>query len=1507
MNRTWRGRLQFLCLLMLFVLPWTLFTNQSRTYAQADPNGSGDTAGNNTGQKQFRLSKELQQQLATATESDRLRVIVMMQAQADLKPFAVSAERLAEQGRAPLLAARQQMHAALRQTAADSQRAIMGTLQEGQRLNQVGQVRPFWLINAIAVQAAPSVINALAQREDVASIQVDVYRRWLLETPAPPSVTTADVAVDPSTLLGPIRARLPVSRTVADVRTFANDLLEPQAIQATKPTADNLYGIKKIRADETWRELGLTGAGVVIANLDTGVDWQHPMLHSSYRGLKSDGSVDHLHNWIDATTDGALVPYDQHGHGTHTMGTIVGQDGIGVAPGAKWIAGKLLDHDGSGFTSWLVAGMQWMYAPGGDTAYAPDVINNSWGGNEGAPIFDALLEPMRAAGILNVWANGNSGPDAKSVGWPAWLPGSFSVAASDSDDEIAYFSSRGPGPSGVIKPVVSAPGVRVLSTYVGSSYARLSGTSMAAPHVTGAVALILQAKPTLTIAETIYALTNTAKALSTTLPNNESGFGRIDVYAAALSVISTGVITGQVVNGGQPISNALVSAFANGRVMDTSSDENGRYSLRAPFGFYTTTASAFGFNSSSLGPRLVITNNVVTFNFNLIEQPAGVLRGKVRDAVNGAVVTATVSALGTPKSSLSLNSCPPCRYSLDLPAGTYVIEARGLGYLVQTRTVTLAGNNVIDMDFEMTPTQRIAFVDSGAFYYGSQSDYYHAVLDQRHLPYDDYRVKHVPADVPTIEQLLKYDTVIWSAPRDSPGSLDAGETISTYLEAGGNLLLTGRNIAYFDNGGSGYASYSTKLNAFLRNVNLPGRVISGTYGPLASKVFTIAEGDGANNQLEIDTVALRNPDYGALMGGYTDDPDTVLGKGGVGVYTALCTPYHAAYFNFGLEAIHSFQGRLAVISDTLSAFDMPRQKIGIELLSRDAYFTNVAIGTPGSVVTHVLRLRHTGEAGVPETFALSLKGNQWPTKLSSSSVTLKPCASAVFTLTTTIPITAAQNLTDFAQVDAASANASASITFTSKTPAHILLIDDDRFYEVEQRYLDALLAHGNTSVDRFATRVSVFQQSSPTLAQLQQYPLVIWFNGYDWFDPITPDEQDTLRQYLDGGGRLFFTSQAALQYTLGNNFDQQYLGVAMVDYNDVISSVVGSSGNAVGQNFDTATTEPFPYYWNLSTAVQPMPGSIVALRGNSGQPAGLMRSGKSDDKVWRTAFMPFAFEALPTAARNDLMNRVVGGLSWLGTSTLIADETSRNPGDLVTYTLRLRADGSMGVTNTHSVAISVPVSSGLIVVSSTLPNSSASSAGVWRGVVHPNDSIVWTFVARIGSGLAPGSPLTATLQIAIEDIQLHFTRDELVHVGQPVLQTNLNTVPKTPRWNSLITATLVTQNIGNVAASQASIRNVVPTGLRLMTDTIELQGGGQITLSENGSDPVAVFGWTGNLAAGAAITITYQISVPGITVGLPDSFFHAAQLNDGLADLSLAAVWITPQTARVLLPIVMRR
>jgi subtilisin family serine protease len=130
-----------------------------------------------------------------------------------------------------------------------------------------------------------------------------------------------------------------------------------------------------------WAVLNISGTGVVAANMDTGVDWQHPALRGSYRGYNPKGLPNHLYNWFDATNEQAQYPYDGYGHGTHTMGTLAGTGGIGVAPGARWIAARIFDSQGYAYDSWIHAGFQWILAPGGDPAQAPDA-EQPWGSSE---------------------------------------------------------------------------------------------------------------------------------------------------------------------------------------------------------------------------------------------------------------------------------------------------------------------------------------------------------------------------------------------------------------------------------------------------------------------------------------------------------------------------------------------------------------------------------------------------------------------------------------------------------------------------------------------------------------------------------------------------------------------------------------------------------------------------------------------------------------------------------------------------------------------------------------------------------------------------------------------------------------------------------------------------------------------------------------------------------------------------------------------------------------------
>jgi len=336
------------------------------------------------------------------------------------------------------------------------------------------------------------------------------------------------------------------------------------------------WNVSMINAPSVWN-MGYTGQGVVIGGQDTGYEWNDPVLINKYRGWNG-SSANHNYNWHDAihmNDAGNLgtnpcgynlsVPCDDHSHGTHTMGTMVGDDGlgnqVGIAPGAQWIGCRNMER-GDGTLTTYTECFQWFLAPypiaggAGDPSKMPHVINNSWGCPPGEgcnttnfSVMEMALNNLRSAGCVIVVSAGNAGLPCGSVNDPAAIfSGSFSVGATDNTDAIAIFSSRGPvtvDGSTRLKPNISAPGVSVRSCINGNNaFASWDGTSMAGPHVAGLVALLISANPELAgevdkiediIEQTAVPKTtaeNCGSVPGTTIPNNTFGYGRIDALAA---------------------------------------------------------------------------------------------------------------------------------------------------------------------------------------------------------------------------------------------------------------------------------------------------------------------------------------------------------------------------------------------------------------------------------------------------------------------------------------------------------------------------------------------------------------------------------------------------------------------------------------------------------------------------------------------------------------------------------------------------------------------------------------------------------------------------------------------------------------------------------------------------------------------------------------------------------------------------------------------------------------
>jgi subtilisin family serine protease len=463
------------------------------------------------------------------------------------------------------------------------------------------------------------------------------------------------------------------------------------------------WGIAKINAPAVWAE-GITGQGVVVSSVDTGVEFTHEALVEHYRGNNHDGSFSHDYNWWDPTGICGGEPCDNAGHGTHTMGTMVGGDlegplpDVGVAPGAEWIAAKGCEDFGCTEGSLLSAG-QFLLAPtdlegnNPDPAKRPDLINNSWGNDDpNDHFYQATVEAWRAAGIIPIFSSGNAGPGCSTAGSPGNVSEVISVGATDDKDVIADFSSRGPSPSGKVSPNVSAPGVDVVSSVPGGGYEAFNGTSMAAPHTSGTIALMLSARPELAgnFDAVLDALNKTAVDRpddqcgtpdpSDNDPNYVYGEGRIDALAAVDLVKTGGTVAGTVTDDdtSAPIAGARVSAATADRTFSTTTGPDGTYSLFLAAGDYVVTASAFGYGGDVAPLVTIETDATTTRDFALTALPRFTVSGHVHASEDGSPIEgASVLAVGTPVPAATTDASGA--YSLVLPIGEFTLRANAGG------------------------------------------------------------------------------------------------------------------------------------------------------------------------------------------------------------------------------------------------------------------------------------------------------------------------------------------------------------------------------------------------------------------------------------------------------------------------------------------------------------------------------------------------------------------------------------------------------------------------------------------------------------------------------------------------------------------------------------------------------------------------------------------------------------------------------------------------------------
>jgi subtilisin family serine protease len=451
---------------------------------------------------------------AAFEEDDYVEALVKLTRQVDTEKVARAELNNAPSPQQGRTRARAAVVERLRENASTSQAAILRYLEQEQSKGSVLEFESFYIVNLVYVKATSAVIEQLARRVDVKLI-----------------MPNSEIHLDPP--------------------------------QFSEPSGFSLlaveWGVERVKAPDVWA-LGFDGESVVVGVMDTGVYWQHEALKEKWRGYNPDSpnSPNSDYNWFDATIDNYAEPFDGNGHGTHVTGTVLGSSGdnqIGVAPGAKWIAARIFDSNGSATSQGILSAGQFMLAPhvGGENLrpdLAPDIINNSWGSKlpgDTNEWFRDMVKAWRNAGILPVFAAGNDGEDGPgSISCPANYPESFAVAAIGQSNNLAYFSSLGPGYLTGIKPEISAPGMEIRSSLRTGGYGESQGTSMAAPHIAGVAALLLSANPDLNVDQVQQVMIDTAVPLTNpdypTSPNYGFGYGLVDALAAVESIQRSKII-----------------------------------------------------------------------------------------------------------------------------------------------------------------------------------------------------------------------------------------------------------------------------------------------------------------------------------------------------------------------------------------------------------------------------------------------------------------------------------------------------------------------------------------------------------------------------------------------------------------------------------------------------------------------------------------------------------------------------------------------------------------------------------------------------------------------------------------------------------------------------------------------------------------------------------------------------------------------------------------------------
>ncbi|MFN2114386.1 MAG: S8 family serine peptidase [Anaerolineae bacterium] len=1394
-------------------------------------------AADDPGRTPARIGGALDPSVSAAVESGSGRVSVLVHLRGE-------GPRVADSGDPALGPTRNETR---RQAHAAAAEALLDQLEREHEQGRVGRIASLWVAGVVAVEADPDVVKAIAARPDV-------------------RLVTLDRAVE--------------SEPWAPV----GEASSPHGVGADgEPT----WNIDMIDAPEAWRSLGIDGTGSVVAVVDTGVDYHHPALISRYRGYVGTSIPSNGGNWWCRKSDplcgfNALYPADGQGHGTHVAGIAVAPDGIGVAPGARWIAARVCQDLDTCHVSWVMEALQWLLESGPDRL--PDVVNLSLSLEDTLGLLQ-LTNALHDSDVVVVAAAGNQ---PEMVRAPAMYPNVVAVGAVTDEGVVWPRSGRGFSLTDEYKPDVVAPGTAITSTIPGGGWARATGTSMAAPHVAGTVALLRQASPDLSAAAIVEVLERTATPLARLVPDPASGWGLVNSYQAVRSVMDVGTLHGAVADAGdgEPIAWARVriASEVGDPVAQADVADDGSYSFDLAPGEYLVVAEAFTYATATQRQVTVVHDGTTQVDFELVpDEPVGYLAGTLSDAETGARLDGEIRLEDVP-SRFYIPVDKHTGFSQRLPADTYRLQVARFGYRVLTDTVKVSAGVTVERDYTLTPAPRVLLVDGDAWAYGAAVGYFETSLDRLGYVYHLWRVTDetagpgAPGGPPGADELGEYDLVVWTSSITGPTYVMGARPISAYLEAGGSLILSGQDALCTDartDNATDPCNEKSRPDPYVRD-QLGLRVIRDSSeslsvigsdgGPLQGMTIPLNGGDSMDNQAMPDVLAVVDDLTTDLIAEYP-------GVGGAAAFSGTCAPHRAVALGFGFEGISSAAQRDEVMARLIAAVTDPLPEVG----AHAGTDTASQLESPGATALYTVTLHSTGSA--PASYEVAVEGADWPTELWQAGFTgplqqpieLGHCEAMPVGVRVVVPEDAGRGDKDIATVTVrGDTGADASVDLTTKTPAPVLVVDGDFARNTEERYLSALDGAG-VAYDLWELGLYESRPEPPPPETVADYPITVWFTGDDWRQDGSLDvsSQRTLADYLDSGGRLYFSSQDYLSirgegpFEDDRLFHEEYLGVRRFDADAGRAHeapVSGAPGSVLGGIDDCRLSRKLPGE-DYSDALEPVESyAQPALLSAFGRPVGTQAAAKG----FKSLFLALDAGQLDETCADEVMVRALDWFSPMHGSRLVVSPDSRlsfASGDEVRLRLQLLNDGPRAVDRVH-VRWVFP-EGGSLDDRWTPPAWSwdeSTRSLTWTGDIASNQRLVPEpeVVLQLDEGLGDRLTMESYADIAADGITI--TRRAAWRVNAPDLSESYKSVPDPDRNLTRGDTAHFVVNVRNTGTRDLGafvVTDTLPAGLTLVPESVFVDSGSTPDLD---TVPGGIV-WRGAVDMGRATSMSYSAVV----------------------------------------------